>query len=30
MKQPKIKITDTYGKDWGYKKIMSMNWDRYI
>jgi hypothetical protein len=27
MKQPKIKITDTNGKDWGYKKVMSMNWD---
>lgn len=27
MKQPKIKITDTNGKDWGYKKVMSMHWD---
>ena len=27
MKQPKIKITDTNGKDLGCKKVMSMNWD---
>lgn len=27
MKQLKIKITDVNGKDWGYKKIMSMSWD---
>lgn len=29
MKQLKIKITDTNGKDWGYKKVMSMNQDNY-
>jgi len=26
-KQPMMKITDTNGKDWGFKKVMSMNWD---
>jgi hypothetical protein len=27
MKQPKMKITDINGKDWGCKKVISMNWD---
>jgi hypothetical protein len=27
MKQPKMKVTDSNGKDWGCKKVMSMNWD---
>lgn len=27
MKQPKIKITDTNGKNWGHRKIISMNWN---
>tara|TARA_R110000744_G_scaffold372550_1_gene484223 strand:+ start:677 stop:898 length:222 start_codon:yes stop_codon:yes gene_type:complete len=26
MKQLKIKVTESNGKDWGYKNVMSMNW----
>lgn len=27
MIQPKMRVIDTNGKDWGYKPVMSMNWD---
>lgn len=27
MKQPRMRVTDIYGKDYGYKKIMEMAWD---
>jgi len=27
MKQPKVKVTDINGKEWGFKKVTSMNWD---
>jgi hypothetical protein len=27
MKQPKIKITDIHGKDWGIKKVKTLHWN---
>lgn len=30
MKQPEIKVTSTSGVDFGYRKIVSMNWDREV
>lgn len=27
MKQPKMRVTSTQGKDWGYKRVVSMHWD---
>jgi len=27
MKQPKIKITDKTGKDWGLKNIVALHWN---
>ena len=27
MKQPKIKITDIHGKDWGVKNVKTLHWN---
>ena len=27
MKQPKIKITDSHGQDWGIKKVKTLHWN---
>ena len=27
MKQPKIKITDIHGQDWGIKKVKTIHWN---
>ena len=27
MKQPKIKITDIHGQDWGIKKVKTLHWN---